>query len=217
VIRRRARVSASRVTPLLALVLLASPAACANPAAATVPPTQTAVPTASIPPTPTTLPTPAVEPTASVWSSIPIDHALLDHLPPEINGIVRSTSDEGVIAGANDPDVARVARSIAGGLYVDPLTGDFAYAALLRLRDGAMTEEWFAGWRDEYDASACEQAGGVTRAGERTIEGRQVHTGECAGGARTWHLLLGNSGILLSVTDVGDAGLGERLIEDLPE
>jgi hypothetical protein len=148
-------------------------------------------------------------------SPLPIDRDLLRHLPAELDGLALLPSDEGVTDAAADPTVAGSIESIAGALYVDPETGDFAFAALMHLRDGAMHDAFLRDWRDAYDEGACSQAGGVASQAETTIRGLEVFVGTCAGGVRTYHAWLGNLGVLVSVSAVGERRLGERLVEAL--
>jgi hypothetical protein len=114
---------------------------------------------------------------------------------------------------ATDEGLARDATALAIGLYT--VTGqqpvaDYAIASIIKLRNPT-DDDWFRAYRDSYDASACAQAGGITRHAEAPIGGRTVFIGSCAGGAFTYHLRLDAAGLVVSITGVGPGRLGERV------
>jgi hypothetical protein len=151
------------------------------------------------------------------WTGVTIDPGLLRHLPDEIDGLPLIRSDEGVAEAAADPAVGTGVVAIAAGLVVDPERGDFAFVALMRLRDGAMSEAFYTDWRDTFDDGACAQAGGLAAQAEVVIGGREAFSGICSGGMRTYHAWLGNPGLLVSVSTLGERRLGERLVESLTD
>lgn len=124
-------------------------------------------------------------------------------------------ADEGLADAVSDPNLASHALAIAAALAVDPESGDLVYAALVRLRPGAMSDAFYRDWRDSFDEGACSQAGGVAGHAEAELAGRQTFIGTCEGGLRTYHVWLRNSGVLASVWSVGERRLGERLVEGL--
>lgn len=180
-------------------------------------PAPSASPPAS--PTPTGVPSPpTIDPTAAPSGDVrdlELDPDLLSHLPDEVDGLTVTRSDDAVAAALADPNVARDASAIAAAIVVDPDTGEFAFASTTRLRAGVMGDAFFRDWRDTFDDEACSQAGGVSGHAEAEIGGRATFIGSCAGGVRTYHVWLGNSGVLVSVSSVGDRRLGEQLVEGL--
>jgi hypothetical protein len=101
-------------------------------------------------------------------------------------------------------------------LYIDPPSGQFAYAAVVRLATGDLTDAQFRDWRDTFDAGACAQAGGVGGHAEATIGGHDTYIGTCTGGLTTYHTILESRGLLVSISAVGDRRLGEKLVSALP-
>lgn len=146
---------------------------------------------------------------------VPVDPSLLAFLPATLGGLARQ-ADPQVDAGlATSPGLANVARSFATAVYIDPATGDFAYASVVRLRTGTIDEATYRDWRDTFDAGACEQAGGVARRAETEVNGRQTFVATCAEGVRTYHVVLVAPGLLVSVSSLGQRLLGEQLITGL--
>jgi len=115
---------------------------------------------------------------------------------------------------AADPGLAGNVVGLAIGLYTIPgqqPVADFAIASVLHLRDPSVGTDWFRAYRDTYDAAACARAGGIDRHSETTIGKNDVFIGACAGGAFTYHVRLAARGIVVSITAVGPARLGERI------
>jgi hypothetical protein len=178
------------------------------------------VPTPAISPTP---PTPTPPPTSrpsetrlpSPGAFAPIDPALLDVLPAEVAGLPVEPTPDAVVDALGNPAIVRNVQALAAAVVVDPAASEFAYATVMRFFDGVMSDAFYRDWRDSFDEGVCEQAGGVSGKAEAQIGGRQVFIGSCAGGAHTYHAWLGNRGVLVSVSAVGDHRLGEQLVEDL--
>jgi hypothetical protein len=172
-------------------------------------------------PTPTDGATPtAAGPSASLAPSrsgapVAIDPSLLEHLPTQVDGIEVARRPESDAVAAADPVVVSFGEAVVTALAVDPGTDDFAYAAVVRLREGAFTEELFRSWRESFDEGACSQAGGVERTAVTEIDGRDVHVAVCEGGLRTYHAWLPNSRVLVSVSAFGDRRLGELIVQEL--
>jgi len=168
-------------------------------------------------PTPTATATPGDGQTASpppMTSSVPvvIDPSLLDHLPAQVDGLDVMRRPESDAAAAADPVVTEFGEGIVTGLAIDPASGDFAYATLVRLRPDVFTADLYRSWRDSFDEGACSQAGGVVRTAVTEISGREVHIDSCEGGVRTYHAWLESSRVLVSVSSLGERRLGERLV-----
>jgi hypothetical protein len=205
-------VRAARQIPNLAAAVLVF-AACGSTASPTP-----ASPSSSLRLTPTTSPSraPSVSPSPapSGASPIPTDDALLGLLPDKLDGLNRQVDPLVNAPIAADPDLARLARSFATALYIDPSTGEFAYASVVRLRKELSADE-SRSYRDSFDAAACSQAGGLARTAEAAIGGHQTFIGTCAGGVRTYHVELDDGAMILSMSEAGERRLAERLIGGL--
>jgi hypothetical protein len=175
---------------------------------------------------PSPQPTASVAPSASVESSaaaetvaVASDEALLKFAPPPGDGIALSYDPDTTGDVAADPRLAPDVSALAIGLFTvigQSPPEDFVVASVARLRDPSADEAWFRGWRDSYDASACATAGGVAGHAESVINGRTVFIGTCKAGAITYHVRLEGGSIVLSMTSVGPARLGERVLKRLP-
>ena len=176
-------------------------------------------PGATANPSPTTTAQPSAVATGSspgATSAVGIDGGLLKVLPPTVDGLAVAENAEAEAAALDDPELPIVGTAMASGLAVDPTSGDFVYAIVVRLRPGAMTADVFRDWRDTYDEGACSQASGVAGNAEAQIDGRTVYIATCAGGVRTYHVWLDPQGMLISASAVGDdRRLGELLMNDL--
>lgn len=147
---------------------------------------------------------------------VAIDPGLLDVLPVAVDGLPVVESPEGEAAAEKDTALPKVATGVASGLAIDASSGDFVYAVVVRLRQGAMDDATFRDWRDSYDEGACSQANGVDARAETTIAGRTVFIATCGGGVRTYHVWIASSQLLVSASAVGDERrLGEKLVQAL--
>jgi hypothetical protein len=170
--------------------------------------------------------TPSVTPSASSEASAPAespavisDEALLKFAPPPGDGISLSYDPDTTDDVAADPRLAPDVSALAIGLFTvigQSPPEDFVVASVARLRDPSADEAWFRGWRDSYDESACATAGGVAGHAESVINGRSVFIGTCKAGAITYHVRLAGGSIVLSMTSIGPARLGERVLNRLP-
>jgi hypothetical protein len=116
-----------------------------------------------------------------------------------------------------DPNVAALATGIASSSAPSAsAAGDLVIVNVIRLRDASVDETWFRGGRDSYDQAACQPAGGVTGHAEAKIGGHDVFIGTCAGGAFTYHLRLSGGSVIVSLTSIGFARLGERIVGAMP-
>ena len=148
-------------------------------------------------------------------ATVVIDPALLEILPASVGGLEVVESPEGESAARGDPLLARVASAMAAGFALDPASGDFVYAVVVRTVPGSMDAATFRDWRDSYDEGACAQASGVAGNAETEIGGRTVYIGTCTGGLRTYHVWLAERGMLISASAIGERRLGELLVENL--
>jgi hypothetical protein len=201
---------AARPAVLLFAVLLAG---CSS--SATLPPFASPSPLVTAP-----QPAPA-SPTAAATQfpapAVPIDDALLEVLPEEVEGLPVVATDEALVEAVGDPGLLAFADAVAAGLAVDPTTGDLVYATVVRPREVPVPEATYLDWRDSFDEGVCAQAGGVSGLAEAEIGGRQTFIGSCAGGVRTYHVWLGNHQLLVSVSATGERRFGEQLVEGLQD
>jgi hypothetical protein len=189
-----------------AIAVLAECGSTASPSAAPPASSLSSIPTTSPSSSPRTS---DPSPTAGI-SPIPTD----DLLPTKLDGLDRQVDSSVNASIATDANLARLARSFATALYIDPATSEFAYASVIRLQ-APMSDAESRSYRDSFDAAACAQAGGLTRTAEAAIGAHQTFIGTCAGGVRTYHVALDAGAMILSVSEAGDRRLAERLIGGL--
>ncbi len=168
--------------------------------------------------------TPAASPGASMGSDglgTLVDASLLRVLPPAIDGVALEPDPATAAQIAADPSLAGSARAIAVALAIRPGTSagdDLAIVSVIRLHDGVFSDAWFDTWRSTYDQGACDVAGGIDGAPtQRTIAGRTVFVGTCAGDARTYHVHLADPTLIVSVTAAGPGHFGELVMAGLAE
>jgi hypothetical protein len=145
---------------------------------------------------------------------VPIDPLLLAVLPGDVDGLSVLESSEGDADAASNASLALIADAAVGAFAIDPGSGDFVYALVVRLRPGALDDTGFRNWRDAYDAGACAGVG-VGGHAEARIGGRSVFIGTCAQGLRTYHAWIADRQLLISASSGGDRGLGQVLFENL--
>ena len=190
-------------------------------------PASVRVPVATIPQLSTSSPAPEAsggavasatpEPTAA--PVIAVDLSLLDLLPADVGGVQLQPDADTAAEIATDTSLQAALQSIAvaaafGPQATDTLT-DYAVATVVRLRSGVFSDAWFRDWRDSFDEGVCGQAGGVSGHAESTIDGRPVFIGTCAGDVHTWHVYLPREDVVVSTQGIGDARLGERIIDGI--
>jgi hypothetical protein len=175
----------------------------------------TSVPATSSPSTLAATPSPASG--APPSPLIAVDPSLLDLLPDTVDGHPLEGAPEAAAESAGDAMLAANAESLAVAIAADPPTGRFAVASVVQLRPGVYNEEFFRDWRDSFDEGVCAQAGGVSGNAQTEIDGRTVYIGTCAGGVHTYHVYLEEPDAIVSVNAVGEARLGEDLMENLPD
>ena len=207
------RAFAGGIASARALALALFVASCADPTPTAPPSVHPSNPSdgpASLPPSMTAPPS---LPTGG--GSVPIDATLLDALPTAVDDLAVVRTDEALADALTDPGLIGFAEAVAAAIAVDPASGEFAYATVVRPLAVPPTDEALLDWRDSFDEGVCAQAGGVSGIAEADIGGRPVFIGSCAGGVRTYHAWLGNRGVLVSVSSVGERRLGEQLVEGL--
>lgn len=198
----------------LVLVAASATAGCGSPAPvpSTIPSSAaSASVTASGWPEPSTAPS-AIPSASPAGSGIAIDPTLLDLLPRQLAGLDRQTDPDVDARAFGDPGLRAIGTAGASAIYVDPAAGDFAYATLIRLVGGRIGNSAFRAYRDSFDAGACSQAGGVAGNAETTLGGRRTFVGSCAGGLLTYHAVIPEAGVLVSISSAGGRRLGEQLM-----
>lgn len=207
----------ARAVRAAALAIVA--AACAGPAPSPAAPTPVEQPTASAVASSDSGPSAAA---SSSVGAIAVDAGLLDLLPARVDGIDRQADEATAEEIAGSAELAGSAEALAVAVYVGPPTasasvGDYAVVTMTRLRPGVLGEAFHRDWRDSFDAGVCAQAGGVAGNAEATIEGHRTFIGTCAGGVRTYHVVLDDARVLVSLQALGDSRLGERIVAGLAE
>jgi hypothetical protein len=153
-------------------------------------------------------------PTAA-GSAVAIDRSLLGVLPGDVDGLAITESPEGEASAATAPQLSSLATGFASGLIADPGGADWAFAVVIALRPGVMSDGAFRTWRDSFDEGACSQAGGVTGHAEAELGGRNVYITSCGGGVHTYHVWLAARQRLVSISAVGERRFGEQLMKGI--
>ena len=177
--------------------------------------TQPSAPPDSTPTDFGTPPTDDSSPGPSDSATITIDPELLRVLPSKVDGLAVEESPEGDESAQTEPALAKLATSAVGAVAVDTGTTDLAYALVVKLRLGALTDSKFRDWRDSYDEGTCGGASAVVGHAETLIAGRSVFIGTCSGGLRTYHVWIREKDLLISVSSLGPRKLGELLLAEL--
>lgn len=144
-----------------------------------------------------------------------VDHALLQVLPATVGGFPVREFPEAESQAITDPDLGRNISRLATAFVGDAKGTNWAYTAIVDVRPEARSDTFYRDWQESFDASACQPAGGVAGHTSVTIAGHDVERTACGGGVRTYHVRLAG-GLLLSISDLGDARLGEQEIAALP-
>lgn len=191
-------------------------AACStNNTASPTPRATTAGPAASATFQPPTSFGPPPSPTPDDASPIILDPTLLAFLPESVGGIAVKEDVDGAATALSDPALPRIASAVDGALAVDTATGNLVYGWIVRLRPGVFSDSDYRQWRDAYDEGACAAGGGVVGRAEATIADRQAYVTSCTAGLHTYHVWLKDQDLLISASSIGDARLGEKLLEGL--
>ena len=149
--------------------------------------------------------------------AVTVDQSMLGILPTDVGGAPLEPADDAAATIALDPALAGDVEAVAVGLAVSAgasATEDLVIANVVRLRPDVFDDGFFRGWRDSYDAAACEPAGGILGNAEADIDGRKVFIGSCANGGFTYHTRYGED-VLVSLTSVGEGRFGELVMNDL--
>jgi hypothetical protein len=170
--------------------------------------TPTAAPLATLGPPPS--PTPPDQASAVV-----LDPTVLDFLPVEVGGIPLTESVSEATQALADPSLPKIATAMDAAVAVDAGNGNLVYAWVVRLRPGAFSDGLYSQWRDSYDEGACSGAGGIVGRAEAQIHDRTTYITSCAGGLRTYHVLLTDQAALISASAVGEGKFGELLMTNL--
>jgi hypothetical protein len=189
--------------------------ACAAPVATPTPPASVA----TSPPATVAASTSSAAPATARPSggAVPVDPALLAHVPGQVDGLdVQPSPDSDAIA-TSDAIVVGNAEAVVTALVIDAPGGQFAHVTLVRLRHGVFDDAFFRRWRDAFDASVCNPMGGVAGHAEATLGGRRTFIGSCQAAVRTYHVWLPSSGVIVSVTSVGERRLGEKVVTALTD
>ena len=144
-----------------------------------------------------------------------VDRSLLGVLPPTVGGLALEAAPEAEAEIAADPDVAALFERFASAIAVDTVSGDFVFVTVLAARAGLMDGEVFRSYRDSFDEGACSQAGGVAGNAQAFIGDHTVFIGSCEGGVRTHHTWIEDRDLIVSISSVGAARLGEAIMSDL--
>lgn len=195
-------------------------AGCGTPIPTASPSPAASGPTESTGPPEQTLATATAAPPSSAPSGgVLVDPGLLEVLPAEVDGVALVADPDTAAAVAADPEVAEVATSIAVALAIRPGASsdadDIAVASIVRLKPDVFDDEFYAEWRSDYDAAACEPAGGVAGSGDVDSDGVPVIRTACVGGTSTYHAWLEAQGFIVSVTSTGPGDLGGLIMAGL--
>ncbi|HEY7522296.1 MAG TPA: hypothetical protein VH720_01390 [Candidatus Limnocylindrales bacterium] len=145
-------------------------------------------------------------------SGAAVDPSLLDVLPSSIAGLDFIYQPDASAQAAADLSPGQGTLSIAYAVAGDPDGGDLVVAAVTRPSPRAFGDDFFRSWRDTFDESACEPAGGISGHAEAQIGGRTVFIGTCEAGLTIYHAYLARRALVVSVTSFGAGRLGEQLM-----
>jgi hypothetical protein len=207
--------SGTRAGGLVVILALGLSVACQTPSPS---PSGSLVATSVAPGPPTASSSNFSPPVASSSAgAIAVDPSLLAILPAEVAGAPVQPDPVTAAQIAADPSLVADVEAVAVAIAVSAGSSgneDLVIANVVRFRPDVFTDEFFRGWRDTYNAGACERAGGVGGNAEAEIAGRQVFIGSCTDGAFTYHLRYGED-VIVSLTSVGEGRLGEQLVKNL--
>jgi hypothetical protein len=153
-------------------------------------------------------------------TGVAADPTLLDLVPAADAGATLTYDPSTTASVAADPSLAHDISYLAIGLARptgaaadDP---NLAIVNAARVRNASSAgDAWFRGWRETYDQAACAQANGVSGHAQFSVGALMVFVSTCRNGALTYHVRVGDGAIVLSITSVGPADLGRRIVEKL--
>ena len=144
-----------------------------------------------------------------------IDPGLLSVLPVSVGGLPVEESPEGDQGAEEEPVLAKIATGAVGAVAVNTSSSDLAYALVVKLKSGALTDSGFRDWRDSYDEGVCGGANAIVGHAETTIATRTVFIGTCSAGSHTYHVWIKDKNLLITVFSLGSRNLGELLLAGL--
>jgi len=154
---------------------------------------------------------PSARPSSAADSGLraTIDPTLLAVLPTSVNGLAVTEFPEAETNAVTDPDLGRNVARVATAFVGDAAGTNWAYTSVVDVRPAARSDAFYRDWQESFDASACQQAGGVTGHTTITIATRSVERTACGGGVRTYHVRIVSTGLLISISDLGPANFAE--------
>ena len=145
-----------------------------------------------------------------------VDPTLLKVLPGTVGGARVEEFPDAERQAVNDPDLGRNVSRVATAFAADTAGANWVYTAIVDVRPEAQSDAFYRDWQESFDTSACERAGGVTGHTSAVIAGHDVERTACGQGVRTYHLRIAGTGLLLSISSLGDGQFGELEIVGLP-
>ena len=210
-----------RLAAIAAIVVVGS-TGCGTqaPTAPPSPASSTPIESSGPPATSATTPT-AAPPSTAPSGGVLVDPGLLEVLPAGVDGVALVPDPDTAADVAADPDVAEIATSIAVAFAIRPGASsdgdDIAVASVVRLKPDVFDDDFYADWRGDYDAAACEPAGGVVGSGDIDSDGVPLIRTTCVGGTAIYHAWLEEQGFIVSVTSTGPGRLGELIMAGLAD
>jgi hypothetical protein len=145
--------------------------------------------------------------------SLAVDAMLLGVLPAEVGKVVMTPDPENAAHLIGDPTLGIAASGLALARYT--AGDDIVVVSVTQLRPGIFSDGFFDSWRQDYDTSACEPAGGWKGVETSQLVGSHlVHLASCTGGATTYQTQL-EGDILVSAIAIGPGSLGKDVIAGL--
>jgi hypothetical protein len=143
-----------------------------------------------------------------------IDTSLLGVFPTEVDGLSVLESSQAEAAAQANGTLASLSDGVAGALAIDPATGDFVIADVVRVRQAVLDDAGFTSWRNSFDNGVCAGTGVIGHA-QQTIGGRTVFVGSCGNGFHTYHAWIKDKNLLVSASAGGKRELGPLLFQNL--
>ncbi len=183
-------------------------------------PTEPLIPAASTSPSGSPLSATAASPVTAAPSPpgplAAVDPSLLKVLPSTVGGVPVTEFADAARQAATDPDLGRNVSRVATAFAGDPAGTNWAYTAIVDVRPEAQSDAFYRDWQESFDQSACERAGGVTGHTTAVIAGHDVERTACGQGVRTYHVRISGTGLLVSISSLGEGLFGELEIAALP-
>jgi hypothetical protein len=158
---------------------------------------------------------------AASGGSIVVDDGLLALLPTQVDGVPLTPDAETAAELAADTALSTALTSVAVATAFGPVasdgSADYVVVTVVRLQPRTFSDGFFRDWRDSFDGAVCEQAGGVQGHAEAKIGEHPTWIGTCAGGTHTYHAVLQDDTVLVSLQGSGEGRFGEQVIAGLTE